>query len=85
MLSITGESGADPRSYRVDFTRARAELGFEAQWSVADGARELYEAYTAHGLTTDDFGQIFTRLARLQALRSSGSIDGEMRCVSAAV
>ena len=85
ILSVTGESGADPRSYRVDFARARTELGFEAQWSVADGARELYEAYTAYGMTTDDFGQNFTRLARLQALRSSGSIDGAMRCVSAAV
>ncbi len=29
-LLITGETGADPRSYRVDFARARAELGFEA-------------------------------------------------------
>jgi nucleoside-diphosphate-sugar epimerase len=85
MLSITGESGADPRSYRVDFARARAELGFEAQWSVADGARELYDAYTAHGLTKDDFQQNFTRLARLQSLRSSGSIDQAMRRVSAAV
>ena len=85
MLSITGESGADPRSYRVDFSRARTELGFEAQWSIADGARELYDAYTSHGLMTDDFQRNFTRLARLQSLRSSGSIDGAMRCVSAAV
>src|SRR5690606_2913387 len=38
---ITGESGADPRSYRVDFGKARRELGFEARWSIADGAAEL--------------------------------------------
>ena len=30
-LAITGETGNDPRSYRVDFARARKELGFEAQ------------------------------------------------------
>lgn len=84
-LSITGESGADPRSYRVDFSRARTELGFEALWSVADGASELFNAYTAFGLTRDAFDNGFTRLARLEALRSSGAIDQAMRRVSAAV
>jgi len=84
-LLITGESGADPRSYRVDFSRARAELGFEALWSVADGAAELYAGYTALGLRRDDFEQRFTRLARLEALQSEGAVDETMRRVSAAV
>ena len=84
-LCITGESGADPRSYRVDFSRARNELGFRARWTIADGAAELYSAYTAHGLQSADFEQKFTRLARLQELRDSGAIDETMRRVSAAV
>jgi nucleoside-diphosphate-sugar epimerase len=82
-VAITGESGADPRSYRVDFSRARNELGFEAAWSIADGAAELYAAYTAHGLQRNDFERKFTRLARLQELRASGAIDETMRRVSA--
>ena len=82
-LLITGESGADPRSYRVDFGRARAELDFEATWSVADGAAELYEAYLANGLTRNAFEQSFTRLARLQWLTSQGALDATMRRVSA--
>jgi nucleoside-diphosphate-sugar epimerase len=84
-LLITGEHGADPRSYRIDFSRARAELGFEAHWSVADGAAELHAAYTSNGLTKEDFEQKFTRLARLEALRSGGALDEPMRRVSAAV
>ncbi|WP_319453444.1 MULTISPECIES: SDR family oxidoreductase [unclassified Mycobacterium] len=84
-LLITGESGADPRSYRVDFSRARAELGFEAIWTVPDGAAELYAGYTALGLTRNDFEQRFTRLARLEALRAEGGLDETMRRVSAAV
>jgi nucleoside-diphosphate-sugar epimerase len=83
-LLITGENGADPRSYRVDFSRARRELGFEALWSVADGAAELYAGYTALGLTRRDFEQKFTRLAHLQAARSGGAVDESMRRVSAA-
>ncbi|MET0698521.1 MAG: SDR family oxidoreductase [Mycobacterium sp.] len=84
-LLITGESGADPRSYRVDFSRARAELGYEATWSVAAGAAELYREYTANGLTADDFANKFTRLPRLEQLRGSGVLDETMRRVSAVV
>ncbi len=32
-LLITGEAGPDPRSYRVDFSRVRKALDFEAPWT----------------------------------------------------
>jgi nucleoside-diphosphate-sugar epimerase len=84
-LLITGESGAVPRSYRVDFSRARVELGYEASWSIADGAAELHAAYTSYGLTREDFDKKFTRLPRLEALRAGGVIDETMRRVNADV
>ncbi|KAA0104655.1 NAD(P)-dependent oxidoreductase [Mycolicibacterium sp. P1-5] len=77
-LRITGETGADPRSYRVDFGKVRDRLGFEAQWSVAAGAAELYATYTNHELTQDGFAGRFTRLARLKGLRESGVLDETM-------
>ncbi|MEZ5149974.1 NAD-dependent epimerase/dehydratase family protein [Rhodococcus zopfii] len=83
-LLITGEYGSDPRSYRVDFSAARTELDFEANWSIADGAAELYEQYTLAGLTAKDFGERFTRLARLEMLRRTGSLDESMRRVTSA-
>jgi nucleoside-diphosphate-sugar epimerase len=64
-LVITGEAGADPRSYRVNFARIRADLGYTAQWTVKAGAVELHDAYTRYGLTREDFEQRFTRLAWL--------------------
>lgn len=82
-VSITGEAGADPRSYRVDFRRAGTELGYEARRTVADGAAELYAMYTSNGLTAEAFEQEFTRLARLRALVESGAIDGRLRRVIA--
>lgn len=33
--------GTDPRSYRVDFSKAARQLGFRAQWTVPDGIREV--------------------------------------------
>lgn len=82
---ITGETGADPRSYQVDFGRARRELGFEASVSVADGAAELCAAYLRHGVTAGDMTDRFTRLTRLAHLRDSGRIDEAMRRVNQVV
>ncbi|OBK74548.1 NAD(P)-dependent oxidoreductase [Mycobacterium sp. 1274761.0] len=81
-LMITGESGPDPRSYRVDFSAFRDALGFEAAWSIADGAAELYREYSRAGLTSDDFAKKFTRLPHLQSLRDSGILDSSMRRVT---
>ncbi|MFD2356347.1 NAD-dependent epimerase/dehydratase family protein [Nonomuraea ferruginea] len=79
-LLITGESGADPRSYRVDFSRIRAALpGFHARWTVKAGAVELADAYREHGLTAHGFERRFTRLARLADRRADGTVTPELR------
>ncbi len=78
-LLITGENGADPRSYRVDFSAIRSALGYSARWSVADGAAELYREYTANELTSADFAARYTRLPHLEMLRDSGVLDDSMR------
>jgi nucleoside-diphosphate-sugar epimerase len=78
-LLITGETGGDPRSYRVEFSAVRRALGFEAAWTIPDGAAELYKEYVSAGLTADDFAKKFTRLPHLEALRASGILDKSMR------
>jgi nucleoside-diphosphate-sugar epimerase len=79
-LAITGETGADARSYRVDFSRVRAALpGYRARWSVPAGAAELAVAYREHGLTQHGFDHRFTRLARLSARGVEGSLDATLR------
>ncbi|MFJ2766276.1 NAD-dependent epimerase/dehydratase family protein [Streptomyces sp. NPDC087300] len=79
-VRITGENGADPRSYRVDFARFRAAIpGFACEWTVKRGALELAEAYQKHGLTKESFEQRFTRLAVLRAGSESGAVDDTLR------
>ena len=78
-LNITGEAGNDPRSYRVDFSRARKELGFEAKWSIPDGARQLAAEYKERGLTQQAFDEQFTRLAVLNRRQEAGELDADMR------
>ncbi|MFI7502448.1 NAD-dependent epimerase/dehydratase family protein [Streptomyces sp. NPDC049687] len=77
---ITGENGADPRSYRVDFSRFRAAVpGFDCEWTVKQGALELADTYREHGLTREAFDQRFTRLAVLRAASEAGTVDDTLR------
>ena len=79
-LVITGESGADPRSYRVDFSRARSGLPeFSCRWTIPAGAAELADAYRRFGLTQDAFDRRFTRLARLADRTEAGALDESLR------
>lgn len=79
-VNITGENGADPRSYRVDFSRFREAIpGFDCEWTVERGALELADAYRKHGLTKEAFEQRFTRLAVLRAASDEGTVDDTLR------
>ncbi|MHC5256274.1 NAD-dependent epimerase/dehydratase family protein [Streptomyces sp. UC4497] len=79
-VRITGENGADPRSYRVDFARFRAAIpGFDCEWNVKRGALELCDAYRNFGLTKDEFDSRFTRLAVLRAASEAGTVDDTLR------
>ena len=46
------QSNADPRSYRVGFSKAESRLGFRTRWTVQDGIRELHGALES-GTWTD--------------------------------
>lgn len=84
-LRITGETGSDPRSYRVDFSTIRQVLpGYDAQISVAEGAAELAAAYRRYGLTAEQFKNSFVRLAVLERRRSEGSLGLDLRPATSA-
>ncbi|MET7996469.1 NAD(P)-dependent oxidoreductase [Amycolatopsis sp. NPDC005232] len=79
-LRITGEAGADPRSYRVDFSRFREAIpGFECEWGVKDGALQLIDAYRAYELTKQQFERRFTRLNWLSDRQAEGAVDDTLR------
>jgi nucleoside-diphosphate-sugar epimerase len=82
-VCITGERGADPRSYRVDFTKLRRTLpDVVLDRDVARGAQELAAAYARFGLTREAADRTFTRLARLTELRATGELDPDLRWVA---
>jgi nucleoside-diphosphate-sugar epimerase len=82
-VAITGETGADARSYRVDFSRAAAAFPNLVQaWDARRGAEDLRDRFAEYGFSEADRPQ-FVRLRRLQALRDAGRLDPDLRWVGA--
>jgi len=80
-VETADEAAADPRSYRVDFSKLeRAFPGLELAWDAARGARELAAAYRTAGLTADELhGRRFVRLRQLRHLLDEGELDETLR------
>ncbi|MGO9809882.1 MAG: NAD-dependent epimerase/dehydratase family protein [Isosphaeraceae bacterium] len=67
-IAYTGEVGADPRNYRVNFDLLYQLLpDFKLQYNLAAGMEELHGKMVEHGFGKKDFeGDQFVRLRTLQ-------------------
>jgi nucleoside-diphosphate-sugar epimerase len=84
VITFAPGAGPDPRCYRVDFGKlARTLPGFTPRWRVADGVRELRDAFHQHGLRQRDLeGDRYLRIRHIQRLQAEGRLDAELRWVS---
>jgi len=64
----TGEVGADPRNYRVNFDKLARHLpDFRLEYDLARGMEELHRKMVEHGFAKEDFeGDRFVRLRTLK-------------------
>ena len=69
--------GPDKRCYRVNCDKIRRILpSFKPQWTVREGAKELYDAFTAVNLTFEDVQRgSYVRMAQVQRLLRAGQLD----------
>jgi nucleoside-diphosphate-sugar epimerase len=67
-ITYTGEVGADPRNYRVNFDLLYQLLpDFKLQYNLASGMEELHRAMVRHNFAKKDFeGDQFVRLRTLK-------------------
>ncbi|HEU6445277.1 MAG TPA: SDR family oxidoreductase [Gaiellaceae bacterium] len=74
-------ASADPRSYRVDFSKFESTFPHcRFEWTAERGADELARAYAEAGLTFDDFmGHRYIRLGQLKRLLDARALDAELR------
>jgi nucleoside-diphosphate-sugar epimerase len=67
-VAYTGQTGADPRNYRVNFDLLYSLLpDFKLQYDLASGMDELHRKMVEHGFGKKDFeGDQFVRLRTLK-------------------
>jgi hypothetical protein len=73
--------GPDLRCYRVNCDRL-AELvpAYRPAWTVQRGVEELFEAFTRHSITVEDFeSSRFLRLKHVRELQEQGMLDEQLR------
>jgi nucleoside-diphosphate-sugar epimerase len=80
-VEIAAGASPDLRTYRVDCGRLeRALPGLDLQWDARRGARELYLAYVAAGLSREDLeGPTFSRLGRIKRRIADGELQPDLR------
>jgi nucleoside-diphosphate-sugar epimerase len=76
-IEYAPNGGPDKRCYRINCDKIRRMLpSFKPQWTAREGARELYDAYRASGLSREDLdGGRYVRLAQIRSLLESGQVD----------
>lgn len=81
VVETADASYADPRSYRVDFSRlARQFPDYRPEWTARSGAAELARGFRKIGLSQEDFeGPRYTRLKRLRRLIDERRLDEGLR------
>jgi nucleoside-diphosphate-sugar epimerase len=73
--------GPDKRCYRVNCDKILRVLpNFRPLWTARQGAQELYEAYRAFRLTSEDIQSgRYIRIAQIHRLQKAGRLDNSLR------
>jgi nucleoside-diphosphate-sugar epimerase len=80
-IEYAPDASPDKRTYRVDFSKITRVLpGFQPQWNVPKGVKELFDIYQKIGLKQEDFeGPRYKRIDFLKQLLSDGRLNPDLR------
>ena len=80
-VEILNQTGADERTYRVDFSKIKETLPqFKPNWNMVKGIDELHRAYRDFGLTMKDFeSPKYFRVRWIRYLIESKKLDAELK------
>jgi nucleoside-diphosphate-sugar epimerase len=73
--------GVDTRTYRVSFAKIRSSFpGFQCDWSVDKGVKDMIEKLKALNLTSDQFhNKNFYRLQKIESLHQAEQLTDDLR------
>lgn len=84
-IELADKAGPDIRNYRVDCGKIESVLPeFRPEWTVEEGARELFNAYTQVNLSQSDFLGKLLRIRFIRGALDAGRIGPDLRFVESA-
>lgn len=79
-IEYAPDGGPDRRCYRVDCTKIRRAISFQAQSSAREGSTELYRSFSELRLNKADYeGPRYRRLQRIKELIQHGVLNSDLR------
>jgi nucleoside-diphosphate-sugar epimerase len=80
-IEYAADASPDTRNYRVNCDKvARVLPAFQPRWTIARGAKELYDAFVSRALKVEDFeGPRYRRIDRIKTLLAEGRLDSWLR------
>jgi nucleoside-diphosphate-sugar epimerase len=80
-IEFSSDASPDERNYRVDGSKIATTLpSFRPRWTVRSGAEQLYESFSSHPITLNDFnGWRYRRIGQLQRLIDLGELTPDLR------
>jgi nucleoside-diphosphate-sugar epimerase len=79
-VTYSGKASADPRNYRVNFSKIREALDYRTEWTARRGAAELLAACRELDLKEADLqSRSYIRLKQLRHLIDTGELDETLR------
>jgi nucleoside-diphosphate-sugar epimerase len=80
-IEYASDGGPDKRCYRINCDKIRRMLpSFHPQWTARKGAQELYDAYRAADLRSEDVQSgRYVRLSNIRHLLKAGKLDASLR------
>ena len=69
----------DSRSYKVDFSKIKQQLGFETKWSLEKAIKEIYDLLKSKNFNEEDFkDKKYFRVAYIKWLIENNKIDNNL-------
>lgn len=72
-------AGKDSRSYRVDFSKIKNQIGYKTRWKVRDGIKEIYDVCKRKAFTEKEFkDKTYYRVAYIKWLLEQKILDNNL-------
>ena len=69
----------DSRSYKVDFSKIKQQLGFETKWSLEKAIKEIYDLLKSKNFNEEDFkDKKYFRVTYIKWLIENNKIDNNL-------